>query len=214
MTAEPSRSGKPPRSADSVAANTGAMPVATRHPHPIDADPHGRKLTLLSLAALGVVYGDIGTSPLYAIKECFTPRVTASRRPRRTSSASSRSSSGRSPWSSPSSTSCSSCAPTTTARAASSRCSRSIAAAGATARPKRRAIDVLAASACSARRCSTATASSRRRSRCSARSRASRSRRRRSTRFVVPITSVVLLGRSSSLPAPRHRRASAASSAR
>ncbi|MDB4941841.1 MAG: Kup system potassium uptake protein [Labilithrix sp.] len=26
----------------------------------------------LSLAALGVVYGDIGTSPLYAMKECFT----------------------------------------------------------------------------------------------------------------------------------------------
>jgi KUP system potassium uptake protein len=27
----------------------------------------------MSLAALGVVYGDIGTSPLYAIKECFAP---------------------------------------------------------------------------------------------------------------------------------------------
>ena len=25
----------------------------------------------LALGALGVVYGDIGTSPLYAIKECF-----------------------------------------------------------------------------------------------------------------------------------------------
>lgn len=31
----------------------------------------GRKLLLLSLVALGVVYGDIGTSPLYAIRECF-----------------------------------------------------------------------------------------------------------------------------------------------
>jgi KUP system potassium uptake protein len=29
-------------------------------------------LARLSLAALGVVYGDIGTSPLYAIRECFT----------------------------------------------------------------------------------------------------------------------------------------------
>jgi KUP system potassium uptake protein len=29
-------------------------------------------LAKLSLAALGVVYGDIGTSPLYAIRECFT----------------------------------------------------------------------------------------------------------------------------------------------
>jgi len=34
--------------------------------------PHGSGRTLtLSLAALGVVYGDIGTSPLYAVKECF-----------------------------------------------------------------------------------------------------------------------------------------------
>ena len=31
----------------------------------------GRYLTLLSLSALGVIYGDIGTSPLYAIRECF-----------------------------------------------------------------------------------------------------------------------------------------------
>jgi KUP system potassium uptake protein len=35
--------------------------------------PHSRKqLAWLSLGALGVVYGDIGTSPLYALKECFT----------------------------------------------------------------------------------------------------------------------------------------------
>jgi KUP system potassium uptake protein len=31
----------------------------------------GRQLARLSLAALGVVFGDIGTSPLYAIRECF-----------------------------------------------------------------------------------------------------------------------------------------------
>ena len=29
------------------------------------------RLARLSLAALGVVFGDIGTSPLYAIRECF-----------------------------------------------------------------------------------------------------------------------------------------------
>jgi KUP system potassium uptake protein len=34
-------------------------------------DPTGRYLFTLSLAALGVVYGDIGTSPLYALRECF-----------------------------------------------------------------------------------------------------------------------------------------------
>ncbi|MEO8433407.1 MAG: potassium transporter Kup [Pyrinomonadaceae bacterium] len=31
----------------------------------------GKYLFVLSLAALGVVYGDIGTSPLYALRECF-----------------------------------------------------------------------------------------------------------------------------------------------
>jgi KUP system potassium uptake protein len=30
-----------------------------------------RRLATLSLAALGVVFGDIGTSPLYAVRECF-----------------------------------------------------------------------------------------------------------------------------------------------
>ncbi|MEK9178922.1 MAG: KUP/HAK/KT family potassium transporter, partial [Patescibacteria group bacterium] len=30
-----------------------------------------KKLFFLSLAALGIVYGDIGTSPLYAINEIF-----------------------------------------------------------------------------------------------------------------------------------------------
>lgn len=34
-------------------------------------DITGKRLAVLSLAALGVVYGDIGTSPLYAVKEVF-----------------------------------------------------------------------------------------------------------------------------------------------
>ena len=34
-------------------------------------DLSGRRLARLSIAALGVVFGDIGTSPLYAIRECF-----------------------------------------------------------------------------------------------------------------------------------------------
>jgi KUP system potassium uptake protein len=37
----------------------------------VPAKPRGRYLFLLSLTALGVVYGDIGTSPLYAVRECF-----------------------------------------------------------------------------------------------------------------------------------------------
>ena len=32
---------------------------------------NGKRLATLALAALGVVFGDIGTSPLYAIRECF-----------------------------------------------------------------------------------------------------------------------------------------------
>jgi KUP system potassium uptake protein len=39
--------------------------------HTPHAAPRGRELALVSLGALGVVYGDIGTSPLYAIKECL-----------------------------------------------------------------------------------------------------------------------------------------------
>ncbi len=35
------------------------------------AEPSHGKLLPLALGALGIVYGDIGTSPLYAIKECF-----------------------------------------------------------------------------------------------------------------------------------------------
>jgi hypothetical protein len=35
------------------------------------AAPRGRALAALAFGALGVVYGDIGTSPLYALKECF-----------------------------------------------------------------------------------------------------------------------------------------------
>ena len=38
-------------------------------------DRTGRQLLMISLAALGVVYGDIGTSPLYALRECFHGKV-------------------------------------------------------------------------------------------------------------------------------------------
>src|SRR5687768_16396103 len=55
------------------------------HPHPhLHASTHSdsadaahptskgrRDLAIASLGALGVVYGDIGTSPLYAMKECL-----------------------------------------------------------------------------------------------------------------------------------------------
>ncbi|MEP6779160.1 MAG: potassium transporter Kup [Gemmatimonadaceae bacterium] len=40
---------------------------------PHDERPHGKRLAILTLTALGVVYGDIGTSPLYAMQQCFGP---------------------------------------------------------------------------------------------------------------------------------------------
>jgi KUP system potassium uptake protein len=40
------------------------------HP-PAHTPSHPNRLLPLTLTALGVVYGDIGTSPLYALKECF-----------------------------------------------------------------------------------------------------------------------------------------------
>jgi len=42
-----------------------------RHAHGGTGTRDTKQLTWLSLGALGVVYGDIGTSPLYAMKECF-----------------------------------------------------------------------------------------------------------------------------------------------
>ncbi len=51
----------------------GPGPVAAPHAHPAGRGAaRGRALLTLSLGALGVVYGDIGTSPLYALKECFS----------------------------------------------------------------------------------------------------------------------------------------------
>ena len=48
-------------------------PSPQSSPHSSHDTPTGRRLSLLTLAALGVVYGDIGTSPLYAMKEAFGP---------------------------------------------------------------------------------------------------------------------------------------------
>jgi KUP system potassium uptake protein len=36
-------------------------------------DPSNKKLSALTIGAIGVVFGDIGTSPLYALKESFNP---------------------------------------------------------------------------------------------------------------------------------------------
>ena len=45
--------------------------IAESNQHHVGDPATGSKLALLTMTALGVVYGDIGTSPLYALKECF-----------------------------------------------------------------------------------------------------------------------------------------------
>jgi len=53
--------------------------AAAPHSH---REPQGRAdLAKLALGALGVVYGDIGTSPLYALKECFAKHADGLGRP-------------------------------------------------------------------------------------------------------------------------------------
>ncbi len=53
-----------PRSSSSISRTADD---AHQRAHP----EHASTLGLLTLGALGVVYGDIGTSPLYALRECF-----------------------------------------------------------------------------------------------------------------------------------------------
>jgi KUP system potassium uptake protein len=64
-------SDSPPPSAALPAPAPTPLPGQTGvHGH--RTPPRGTALAGLALGALGVVYGDIGTSPLYAMKECFT----------------------------------------------------------------------------------------------------------------------------------------------
>src|SRR3989454_12331040 len=50
-----------------------ASPRGDEVPAGTETPAHPLGIAALALGALGVVYGDIGTSPLYAIKECFAP---------------------------------------------------------------------------------------------------------------------------------------------
>jgi KUP system potassium uptake protein len=55
---------------DSVAGPAYQRSQTTAHVHPGGASS-GKDLATLALGALGVVYGDIGTSPLYSMRECL-----------------------------------------------------------------------------------------------------------------------------------------------
>ncbi len=62
----------PPTPTSSSPTPSTPTPPASTPPTSSDGEhPHHGSLAGLALGALGVVYGDIGTSPLYAVKECF-----------------------------------------------------------------------------------------------------------------------------------------------
>lgn len=52
---------------------TGARPIPPEVLRLAHGEGQQNRLAILTLTALGVVYGDIGTSPLYAFRECFKP---------------------------------------------------------------------------------------------------------------------------------------------
>ncbi|MDX2182818.1 MAG: KUP/HAK/KT family potassium transporter, partial [Gemmatimonadaceae bacterium] len=75
-SAPPNPPSEPPDSDGSARLTTGltgARPVPPEVLHHVEEHPTGRRLAVLTLTALGVVYGDIGTSPLYAFRETFKP---------------------------------------------------------------------------------------------------------------------------------------------
>ncbi|MEO7962404.1 MAG: KUP/HAK/KT family potassium transporter, partial [Gemmatimonadaceae bacterium] len=74
MSAEPAHAPAATGEQRHPAAITSTMTAESSVPmqrHHAESNPTGRRLGVLTLTALGVVYGDIGTSPLYALQECF-----------------------------------------------------------------------------------------------------------------------------------------------
>src|SRR4051794_20209038 len=75
----PRESGVLERHSAEAAQPTPSVRPSARPSHwpTMAADPHTpvhpASFATLTLAAVGVVYGDIGTSPLYALKECLSP---------------------------------------------------------------------------------------------------------------------------------------------
>jgi KUP system potassium uptake protein len=73
--AQPAPGGLPPGVLPPNATNTSGFHAAVPQRQHVEAKPTGKRLGILSLAALGIVYGDIGTSPLYALQQCFTSKT-------------------------------------------------------------------------------------------------------------------------------------------
>src|ERR1700730_6848353 len=67
-----------PNRADNTVSSTQVIPAGHAALTAEDdlgehASPRLTGLVRLSVAALGVVFGDIGTSPVYTFRECFNP---------------------------------------------------------------------------------------------------------------------------------------------
>src|SRR5437868_5087471 len=63
--------GTPPPFKEPPTGSSGFFAAVAQPRHKPEARPTGKRLAVLSLTALGVVYGDIGTSPLYALRQAF-----------------------------------------------------------------------------------------------------------------------------------------------
>ena len=59
--------------ANGTAASSGAQ-TPTGAQAPAETASHNASYWALTLGCVGVVYGDIGTSPLYAFREAWMPR--------------------------------------------------------------------------------------------------------------------------------------------
>jgi KUP system potassium uptake protein len=64
---------EPPAKDDAKAAAAPQSPPADAHAHADASHGHGGTLSSLVVGAIGIVFGDIGTSPLYTLKECVMP---------------------------------------------------------------------------------------------------------------------------------------------
>jgi KUP system potassium uptake protein len=72
-TPSPDPSGAPGQTGAAPNGATNQLPVPHHERRHVEEHPTGKRFAFLTLTALGVVFGDIGTSPLYALKECFKP---------------------------------------------------------------------------------------------------------------------------------------------
>jgi KUP system potassium uptake protein len=72
--AQPASQGPPSGVLPPSATNTSGFHAAVTQRQHVELHPTGKRLAFLSVTALGIVYGDIGTSPLYALQQCFTSK--------------------------------------------------------------------------------------------------------------------------------------------